>query len=107
MESEVVQEPTIPRRGRKRGNQKSKEQQKALPVSKKAKKESVEHTLKSTFSVDEDTDDAKKKDLPSVEKPKQTIPKKFRGRKKVYLTEESSTNKSENKKAPAKKMKKI
>ncbi|XP_046445259.1 nucleolar and coiled-body phosphoprotein 1-like isoform X2 [Daphnia pulex] len=107
MESEVVQEPTIPRRGRKRGNQKSKEQQKALPVSKKAKKECVEHTLNSTFSVDEDSDDAKKKDLPSIEKPKKAIPKNLRGRKKVYLTEESSTNESENEKVPAKQVKKI
>ncbi|XP_046643275.1 nucleolar and coiled-body phosphoprotein 1-like isoform X2 [Daphnia pulicaria] len=107
MESEVVQEPTIPRRGRKRGNQKSNEQQKALPVSKKAKKECVEHTLNSTFSVDEDSDDAKKKDLPSIEKPKKAIPKNLRGRKKVYLTEESSTNESENEKVPAKQVKKI
>ena len=105
MESEVVQEP-VPKRGRKRVNHKCKEQQKSFPVSKKAKKESVEHTLNSTFSVDEESDDAKKKDLPSIEKPQETIPKKLRGRKKAYLTEESSTNESENEKVPARKVKK-
>jgi cell division protein FtsN len=51
MESEVVQEPTVSKCGRKHGNQNSKEEQKALPVSKKTK-ESVDHALNSTFSID-------------------------------------------------------
>lgn len=103
MESEVLPEP-VQKRGRKRGN--PKEQKKPLPVSKKAKKESVEHTLNSTFSVDEDSDDANKKDLPSIIVPQKTITRKLRGRKSAYLTEESSTNDSENEKVPARKMKK-
>ncbi|XP_046643401.1 alpha-protein kinase 1-like [Daphnia pulicaria] len=52
MESEVVQEPTVSKCGRKHGNQNSKEEQKALPVSKKTK-ESVDHASNSTFSIDE------------------------------------------------------
>lgn len=103
MEAEVLPEP-VQKRGRKRGNR--HEQKKPLPASKKAKKESIEHTLNSTFSVDEDSDDANKKDLPSIIVPQETIPRKLRGRKTAYLTEESSANDSENEKPPARKMKK-
>ena len=103
MEAEVLPEP-VQKRGRKRGNR--HEQKKPLPASKKAKKESIEHTLNSTFSVDEDSDDANKKDLPSIIVPQETIPRKLRGRKTAYLTEESSANDSENEKPPARQMKK-
>ena len=88
------------KRGRKRGKQ--QEQKKPERASKRSKKESVEHTLNSTFSVDEDERDPNETvTLPVVTSIKAKEPRKMRGRKKAYLTEESSANESENDKPPA------
>lgn len=96
----------IQKRGRKRGNQYCDEKKTAVSnkKAKKTKKETVEHTLNSTFSVDEDEDVNAKTinvDLPVVtSKPAKS--RKLRGRKNdVYLTEESSANESESQKTPA------
>ncbi|KAI9552503.1 hypothetical protein GHT06_022869 [Daphnia sinensis] len=110
VDSEVLQE-SAPRRGRKRGKQQNEEQKKALPVTKKAKKGSVEHALNSTFSVDEEENgyqNAKNVvDSTLIKEPQETISRTLRGRKKVYLTEESSANESENEKIPTRKLKRL
>lgn len=109
VDSEVLQE-SAPRRGRKRGKQQNEEQKKTLPVTKKAKKGSVEHALNSTFSVDEEENgyqNAKNVvDSTLIKEPQETIFRTLRGRKKVYLTEETSANESENEKVSTRKLKK-
>lgn len=107
MESEVLDKPVVSKRGRKRGNQDSDEKKPSISSkkAKKAKKESIERTLNSTFSVDEDEEvNDTTITLPAVvAKPIKSTIRKLRGKKKTeaaYLTEESSINESETEKTP-------
>lgn len=101
-----------PRRGQKRRKEQSEEQKNPLCVSKKVKKVKkgcVEHALNSTFSVDKQENgnqDINVVDAALIKKPQETISRTLRGRKKIYLTEESLANESENMKVSARNLKK-
>lgn len=85
-EFKALEETTV-KRGRKRGKQ--QEQKECLP-SKKTKKESVEHNLNSTFSV-EDSEEEKNKPSSAQQivepaKVEERKPRKQKGRKKLNVT---------------------